>query len=354
MKRMIIFSLAFIFMIGMLAFSNGSSYKPGEVSKEKRLRSPLSPPSQEGVKPNFWKVEEDIFLYHFSAGKGIPVLVIHGGPGLPPTKPWKGLAALKESFKFYFYHQRGCGKSTRPVDRFESKNFLQNFANLDNVLGISAQLADIERIRRILKLDKVIIVGHSYGGFLATLYAVEFPEHVEKMVLIAPAGVLKMPVEEGGIDQLKDYLPEDMKSEYENFLSRYFNYGNIFLKSEKELAELNSEFVKFFGAALKTKGIELPEGSETDAESIGGWMVHAMYLSLGMKYDLRDELKKVDAPVLVVHGEKDVMLPSVSKEYADLFVNGEFKVVPKASHFPFFENPEEFAVIISDFLKKDR
>ena len=100
--------------------------------------------------------------------------------------------------------------------------------DLVKVLGISAQLADIERIRRILKQEKLIIIGHSYGAFLATLYAVEFPENIEKMVLIAPAAVLKMPVEEGGLEQLKDYMSDEMKDEYTKFLARYFNYGKIF------------------------------------------------------------------------------------------------------------------------------
>ncbi len=53
---------------------------------------------------------------------------------------------------------------------------------LEQTLGISAQVADIERIRRILGEEKLIMVGHSFGGFLASLYAAEFPEHVARMV----------------------------------------------------------------------------------------------------------------------------------------------------------------------------
>jgi len=53
---------------------------------------------------------------------------------------------------------------------------------LDQTLGLGAQIADIERIRQILGEDKLILVGHSWGGFLASLYAAEFPEHVTALI----------------------------------------------------------------------------------------------------------------------------------------------------------------------------
>lgn len=352
MKRVILIFVFSIFIIGLLFSTNGSFYKPGNLRTGKGLHSPLTPPSQDGVKPNHWKVAEDILLYYFSSGEGTPVLTIHGGPGFPPSKPWKGLEALEKNYRFHYYHQRGCGKSTKPVDKFESKNYFQNMTHLVKVLGMSAQLADIERIRRILKQEKLIIIGHSFGAFLATLYAVEFPEHIEKMVLIAPAAVLKMPVEEGGLEELMDSLPDEMKDEYKDFLARYFDYGKIFFKSETELAEINLEFGKFYEKALKTRGLKLQEGAAFKVEDVGGWMAHAMYLSLGLKYDFRDELKKVKASVLVIHGEKDVMPSSVSEKYAEYFFNGEFKLIPGASHFPFSEKPEEFAAVVGNFLKK--
>jgi hypothetical protein len=71
-------------------------------------------PSQQGVPGGFWKVEENILLQHFEHGTGRPVLVIHGGPGIPPHMPWKGLERLDGEYRFFYYHQRGCGRSTRP------------------------------------------------------------------------------------------------------------------------------------------------------------------------------------------------------------------------------------------------
>ena len=59
---------------------NQPLYKPGMVSAGKNLRAPLAPPTQSG-EADFWNVEADVKLFHFSAGEGRNVLVIHGGPG---------------------------------------------------------------------------------------------------------------------------------------------------------------------------------------------------------------------------------------------------------------------------------
>jgi len=147
MKKSLVFLIAIILVLGVPLSSSGALYKPGQVRTGKGIRSPLTPPSQEGVKPNHFKVAEDILLHYFQSGEGKPVLVIHGGPGFPPSKPWEGLENLKKDYRFIYYYQRGCGHSTRPIDTFKSQNFMQNVTVLNKVLGLSAQLADIERIR---------------------------------------------------------------------------------------------------------------------------------------------------------------------------------------------------------------
>ncbi len=348
-KKIAFLIIFFMTLTGIVTSS--SFYKPGTLKDEKRLRSPLEPPSQQDVKPHFWRVTNDILLYNFQSGEGQPVLVIHGGPGFPPSNVWEGLERLKHKFRFIYYHQRGCGKSTRPVDTFDSNNFLQNMVDLNKILGAVPQIADIERIRRILNQEKIILIGHSYGGFSATLYAVEFPEHVEKMVLIAPAGVLKMPIDKGGgLDALKDYLSEEMKNKFDAFIARYFNYGQIFSKSEKDLIALNNELIQFYEAAYETRGLSIPDQAGQDPSDTGGWMVHALYLSLGLEYDFRNELRKVQAPVLVIHGEKDVMPSEASREYSDLFSEGRLAIIPEATHFPFLETPASFAKLVSEFL----
>jgi proline iminopeptidase len=330
------------------------AYKPGVLSGRNDLLKYTTPPSQKDAEEGYWKVDDRTDIYHFAEGKGKPVLVIHGGPGIPHFRPWTGLNQVK-GYTFFYYHQRGCGQSTRPFDRFESKNYYKNMTSLIGALGMEQQLADIERIRKILKAGKIVLIGHSYGGYIATLYALEFPAHVEKMILLSPAGVLKLPADHDGMGAVKDYLPDKRKKDFDDFLKRYFDYGKIFTKSEKELAALNSEYSEFYVEASRHKGIDVPtyinrEIKRTD--HIGGWVVHAIYLSLGRRYDHRNELKKITADTLVIYGEEDIYPARLSEEYAELIPHAKKEMVPGAGHFVYDENPGYFGQIVGDFLKE--
>jgi proline iminopeptidase len=319
------------------------------------LRGPLEPPPQQESE-TFWAVEPDIRLHHFSQGQGRPVLVVHGGPGFPIAKPLAGLALLSGKFQFHYYDQRGCGQSSRPFDRFTSKNFYANMTELERTLGIGAQVADIERIRRILKQDKLILIGHSFGGFLATLYATEFPEHVEALVLVAPSGVLVVPGEGPNFfDQIRLRLPESRRAEYDQFLRGYLDFGRLFDKSEQELAAANRQIGDYF---LLASGQALSADRVPGAN--GGWMAQAMYVSLGKHHDYRPALRTASAPTLVLHGEDDVAPETVSRSYEETLPNAKLHVLKSgktsglggAGHALFTDQPEAFAKVVGEFLER--
>jgi proline iminopeptidase len=288
-------------------------------------------------------------VYHFAQGTGEPVIMLHGGPGYPIRIPWPGLKQAASTHRFYYYDQRGCGKSTKPFDRFASTNYYENMMQLDRRLGIAAQLADIERIRRILGEEKIILIGHSFGGLFAALYAAEFPEHVKALVLVAPAALLVMPADDGGLfETTRQLLPPEMQTEFDGYMARYFDFGNIFTRSEKDLADLMAEFGRYYAVAAKKNGFAPPP--QTGIAGNGGWMAYAQYFGLGKRHDYRDAMKKVAAPVLVIHGEKDLQTESASRAFANAFSTSQFKIVHAAGHFPQYEQPEEFGKIVSDFL----
>lgn len=352
MKKMIIIAglilVVLVVAVGIFFwYSMGKPlYKPGMVREGQNLRAPLPPPEQSDDE-HFWNVEQDIQLYHFSRGEGRNVLIVHGGPGYPYSEPWVGLGPLTDDHKFHYYDQRGCGQSTRPIDRFSSSNYYENSTTLDQTLGIGAQVADIERIRQILGEDKLIIIGHSFGGFLASLYAAEFPERVEALILIAPADVLVMPqTDEGLFGQVRKRLPEEMREEYAAYLEEYLDFKNIFSKSEADLVALNEAFGQYYETVFETS---IPEQGKS-----GGWMVWAMYISMGTRHDYRDALEDVKAPVLVIHGADDLQTEEVSRTYVDAFPNARFHVMGDAAHFSFHEQPEEFSAVVGEFLSELR
>jgi len=328
-------------------------YQPGMVSSAENLSAPLIPPVQpEGVAT--WLVEPEIELAHFSAGKGRNVLVVHGGPGMPFSQPISGLDPLTNEYRFQYYAQRGCGESTRPIDRFASSNMYENMQTLDQTLGLGAQIADIERIRQILGEEKLILIGHSWGGFLASLYAAEFPEHVEALILVSPANMLVMPQPEDDSDlfaSVRAELPADQKAEFDAFMDEYMDFNSLFEKSEADLVMMNEKFGEYYmgimGSDLEAAETNLPEQGHP-----GGWMVWAQYISMGQRHDYRPALTIVDVPVLVIHGADDLQSEAASHMYAEAFPNAKFVVIQEASHFSFEEQPEQFAQIVGEFLSR--
>ena len=325
----------------------GPLYRPGMVRAGESLRAPLEPPTQpEGAER--WLVEPDIELHHFTVGTGRPALFIHGGPGFPPSEAPSALALLGESFEVHLYDQRGCGRSTRPIERFVGDNFYQNMLDLDRTLGLGAQIADIERIRRILGQDKLILIGHSFGGFLATLYATEFPERVAALVLIAPADLVVFPAEHANLfDLIKEKLPPNETAGYDEFIAQYFDFASLFEQDEQTLSKNNREFARYFLMATQAP----PEATtQPSLDLAGGWMVHAMYLSMGLHHDYREAVQAIRTPTLILHGGEDLVPEAASRSYAKLIAGAEFKLLPNSGHMIFEDQPAEFAAAVGAFL----
>jgi proline iminopeptidase len=350
MKRKIFFIIigAVILMLTVVAggfwyMSTQPLYKPGMV---REMGASLKPPDRP-AEGQIWLVESGIQLAHFAVGEGRNVLVIHGGPGQPFLQSMSGLEPLTNEFRFHYYDQRGCGESTRPIDSFESKNTYENMMMLDKTLGLGTQIADIERIRQILGEEKLILIGHSWGGFLVSLYAAEFPEHVEALILVSPANTLVMPQPDSDSDlfaAVRAKLPPDQQAEFDAFMQEYMNFNTLFQKSEADLVAMNEQFGKYYVQVVDIDTQMPPQGKP------GGWMVWAMYISMGQRHDYRAALKNIDVPVLVIHGANDLQSEAASRIYVDAFPNAEFAIIENAGHFSFEEQPDDFANVVSKFL----
>lgn len=351
-KTILIILGTLVLIIAILAggfwyMSTAPLYRPGMVRAGENLSAPLTPPSQP-ANSETWLVESDFELSHFSAGEGRNVLVVHGGPGEPFTQPMGGLEPLTADFRFHYYDQRGCGESSRPIDRFDSPNTYENMQRLDRTLGLGAQIADIERIRQILGEERLILIGHSWGGFLASLYAAEFPEHVDALVLVSPANVLIMPQPDSDSDlfaSVRDQLSPEERVEFDAFMQEYFDFTGLFDKSEEDLIAMNEKFGDYY-----VKSVDVSEIDTGPRPRSGGWMVWAQYVSMGQRHDYSKTLKNVNVPVLVIHGADDLQSESASRLYADAFPNAQFAVIQNASHFSFEEQPEQFARLVGDFI----
>ncbi len=114
-------------------------------------------------------------LFFVEVGTGLPCLVMHGGLGWDHTymHPW--LDPLGDKMHLVYYDHRGNGRSGRPpVETLTHAQFS----------------ADAEALRRHLGFDRVAVMGHSYGGFIALEYALRYPRHLSHLILVGTAPAL--------------------------------------------------------------------------------------------------------------------------------------------------------------------
>lgn len=104
--------------------------------------------------------------------KTTPLFLLPGGPGLDHLVYKVGLPEFEEHFTVVYYDPRGCGKSLG----FDESSFT-----------LEKNIADIEAMRVSLNIEKIMVLGHSYGSMVALGYAVKYPQNVEKLILSAGA-----------------------------------------------------------------------------------------------------------------------------------------------------------------------
>lgn len=149
------------------------------------LNVPLSDP-RPGPAPvpgsSFWQLDTGSRLAYVRLpgtppARATPIVVLHGGPGIPDMAGdatfFGQLTDL--GFNVYVYDQLGSGRSTRLDD--------------PTGYGIDRDVADLEQIRRAIGAQRIVLFGHSYGGALAAHYATAHPDRVEKMILSSPGPI---------------------------------------------------------------------------------------------------------------------------------------------------------------------
>lgn len=265
---------------------------------------------------------------------GVPLLILHGGPGVPHDY-LQPLDALSRDRPVVFYDQLGCGNSSRPTD--------------DAHWTIERHIDELAKVRAALKLDRVHILGHSWGSMLAVDYMLkDRPSGVVSLTLSGPA----LSVQRWMADQrawLLELPPEMQK--------------NI------QMAEATGQFetpayeaaVNAFYASHVCRVDPWPDYVQRalTPEKFGKRVYNHMwgpseFTGTGTlkDYERVNRLREVHTPTLFVCGRYDEATPAATEYYHRNLPNSEFAVIENASHLAWTENPEAFMRVLRDFLRR--
>jgi pimeloyl-ACP methyl ester carboxylesterase len=260
---------------------------------------------------------------------GGPVLVCHpGGPGYS-ARYLADLGGLGSSFTLILLNPRGTEGSSPPEDA-------RAYATADYV-------ADLEELRVHLGQEQLDVLGHSHGGVIALAYAAEHPTRARRVVALDTL-VRLQPEEmdeimfghrnEAWYDDARLALEQENAGEYSN---------------EAELREITRRFWPMYFAHFNKRATSYvdeylaPNRPNPDAlkrfnEGIAEW-------------DLRPELAKIRARILVLTGAQDFVCGPACAEDIATGVAGSTKILLQdCGHFTFIERPDEFRAAVESFL----
>lgn len=269
-------------------------------------------------------------LYVKTIGQGEPILVIHGGPGLDHTYFLPQMEGLAKNHELIFYDQRASGKSSAKLDSTQ--------------ISMDIFVDDIEAIRQGFQLEKINILGHSFGGILAMKYAMKYPEKVDKLILSNSSGASAEFMKKEAT-RLQERISDNDRFEQELiFKSKNFQAGKASAYEDLFRIFFRKEFVNQELADSLT--LTFPEKFAQNSQLLGH-----LNKDMGANYDFSADLKKITAPTLVIYGDYEILAESAGKQIADLIPNAKYTLLEDCGHFPFIEKPEAYFGAINEFLK---
>ncbi len=282
---------------------------------------------------------EGVRLFYRLEGAGADTLVVlHGGPGLNLEGLRPDLEPLARRHTVIYFDQRGSGHSEMP-----------------DTLRLTAELIvkDLEAVRRAFRIDRMTLLGHSWGGGLTVLYAAEYPEHVARMVLVGP-----IPPRSGSY--LKQYnagaaarrdSAETARQAVSDSIQRVARdpypacreSNRIFLRGVAATPEAASRIRGDLCAATPTN---------LRLQGVLGDRVWRSFVDPAGDngYDWRPLARRVSAPTLLVHGDRDPLPLAGSEEWARVLPHARLVVIFDAGHYPHAERPEQFFPVVEAFL----
>jgi proline iminopeptidase len=280
--------------------------------------------------PREGKVARDGFdLYYTVVGNNGPyALILSGGPGEEVRSMQAVTDELSKKYRCIMLEQRGTGRSR-----------LRGYDT--STINLNAYIEDVEALRKHLQIDKLTLVGNSWGMMLALAYGGTYPGSVRAIVTLG-SGPITSDYLAVFVENMKARLcPSDI--EVVQYWSEPSRRAADFERAEFERVRATAPAYFYDRKAALRFAMELRPGD------FNPYVVPAFVKAEGA-FDLRPKLKAITAPVLLVQGRQDLAGEANIYEAHLLIKNSVLKFINRCGHIPWLEQPEQTWKIVNEFL----
>ena len=308
-----------------------------------------------GIDVHYWRYESSSSSSSHRSG-GVPIIVIHGGPGFPHNYmlPLKQQACRGRPV--YFYDQAGCGKSIINASLSSSSSPSSSVANEYPWL-LTTEYYSLEELPALIEhwdLRDYHIIGNSWGTVLSQFFALDARADalagLRSMVLSGPLSDAGLYVdsqwsqEDGTLGSLPIYVQDRIR-----FLEGIGAYGSREYQDVVEV--LTSQFTirtapypDCFVDSSDTMNQEIYVGMQGESEfTVGGTL---------KTLNITKRLEDIRVPVLLSHGKYDTMRPAVVQAMLDKLPLAESVQLNRSGHISMIDEPREMNDAVADFFDR--
>ncbi|MDQ2742660.1 MAG: proline iminopeptidase-family hydrolase [Chloroflexota bacterium] len=271
------------------------------------------------------------------AGEGeaegsLPLLVLHGGPGASYDylRPLENLA--QRGRRVIFYDQLGSGRSDHPDD--------------PSLWTVDYYVAEIEGVREALGLERIHLLGHSWGGMLGMEYALTQPDGLESFTIASSPASAPLWVSEA--NRLLSELPWDIQ----DTIRQHEAAGTI---DSPEFQAASLQFYQRHVCRLNpwppyvTRSFEFLAKYPQVYNAMQG---HSEFVITGSlkDWDVTSRLKEITVPVLITSGGFDEATPSVAGAVHSAIQGSQWILFENSAHMAHAEETERYMQVLGEFL----
>jgi proline-specific peptidase len=258
----------------------------------------------------------------------VPLLVIHGGPGMSHDY-LRDLDALADERTVVYYDQIGCGRSDRPGDA--------------RLWKLATFVDEIDTVRGALGLDRVHLFGQSAGGWIAIEYALRAPSGLVSLHLANTCA--SIPLFERGVAHLRAALPGGAGAVIDA-------HESVGITADPEYLAA----VGLFNRLHFTGTDDVPARVQAAVRALNP-AIYAAMVGTGLTFtgnmagwDVTDRLGRLDLPVLVTSGRFDEMTQDAVRSMVDAIPGARWQLFEESAHLPMVTEKDAFIRMTREFL----